>query len=298
MRLLPSLTRSLEATALIPRESLPQSKPWGKIAIFTGIGAVAAAIAFAMFPSTATLHLNVTDAAGTALTKFEATIDGKKVCDKLPCVVNEVHPGVHQISASGPGFISAPPREVTAEAGKEVKLDLALAPDKNWCLTGLKAAANAAQPGVRMVLDGKDIGELPQALHDLPVGEHRVAFVGGDRYASVEKTVVVNANECADLDRINLKVVKGKATIQLATAGARVALVSGYRRRDITQFPANLEFDPNETWRIEARMPGMTDYVEPIAFDDGRAEKTFVVTLAPVTAKAAGGAKALTAPHP
>jgi serine/threonine-protein kinase len=60
-----------------------------------------------------------------------------------------------------------------------------------------------------------------------------------------------------------------------------VYLVNGANRKEVPNFPIALDFDANEKWQLEGKMFGMEDFSAPISFDDGQAEKTFVVTLQP-----------------
>src|SRR5690606_22594220 len=123
------------------------------------------------------------------------------------------------------------PKAITIEARKDTTTDFTLTPSKTAVGTGFKVAGN--QPGVKLVVDGKDIGPLPQELRDLEPGEHKLKLVGGDRYAPVEKTISVAKDEIVDVGNVTLKVVKGKATINLGTPGARVYLVSGKDRKEV-----------------------------------------------------------------
>jgi hypothetical protein len=52
-------------------------------------------------------------------------------------------------------------------------------------------------------------------------------------------------------------------------------------RKEVPQFPIAIDFDPNEKWQLEAKKDGFDDFVKPITFDDGIAEKTIDVVLAP-----------------
>ena len=44
------------------------------------------------------------------------------------------------------------------------------------------------QPGVKLFVDGKEVGPLPQELRDLTPGDHKVRLAGTDRYAPFEKS--------------------------------------------------------------------------------------------------------------
>ena len=181
-------------------------------------------------------------------------------------------------------------RNVTTEARKEASIDFVVAGARG---TGLRVAG--AQPGLKLFVDGKEVGPLPQELRDLSIGEHKVRIAGTERYEPFEKTVVVVKDEMVDLGQPMLKVVRGKATITLGTVGAKVYLVSGSDRRDLPAFPISIDIDTSKEWTLEATKPGLPDYKQPISFSDGLAEKTFNVQLetkapsTPATTAAAHG---------
>ena len=89
-----------------------------------------------------------------------------------------------------------------------------------------------------------------------PAGEHQVKLAGSDRYAPVEKNVIIAQDEIQDLGDQQLKVVKGKATIQLDTPGARVSIVSGSDRREFPTLPIAVDLDTTKPWALEASKPG------------------------------------------
>jgi serine/threonine-protein kinase len=140
----------------------------------------------------------------------------------------------------------------------------------------LRATSN--QQGVKLVVDGKDIGVLPQELKGLTPGEHSVVFEGGDRYAPQKTTVVVGPNETKTLDPVSLKVTKGAATFDVKTAGASLALVASDERRALTDYSRPIDVDTSKSWTLEASKTGYKTVKLPITFEDS-ANKTFSVTL-------------------
>jgi serine/threonine protein kinase len=281
---MPPVNRAMEATAVVPRVQSSNAGLW--IALLLGVVAAVGVAVFFMMPRTGTLVVNVADAKGAAVSKLEVLVDGKQACDTAPCIVHDISSGVHEVKVSATGFDAPAARAITIESRKNTESNFALSASSGSGShsaggTGLKVSGNPLQSGVRLVVDGKELGPLPQEMHDLTPGTHTVKVVGGDRYQPFEKTIDVKQDEMSDLGTIALKVLKGKATIQLGTPGAKVYLVSGTNRKEVPQFPIAIDFDPNEKWNLEAKMPGMDDYAQPISFDDGQAEKTIVVTLAP-----------------
>lgn len=275
---LPPVSRNMEATAVVPRAQ-GGSKAGLVIGLLVAVMAICGAAVFFLMPRTATLVVNVADTRGAPVKGLEVSVDGTTRCESSPCIVPDVTAGVHQVKVSAAGYEPLAPLAVTVEARKDLTKDFTLTPSKTVTGTGFKVSGN--QPGVKLLVDGKDVGPLPQELHDLEPGEHKLKFVGGDRYQPLEKTITVAKDEIVDVGAVSLKVQKGKATIQLGTPGAKVYLVLGTNRKEVPQFPMGIEFDPNERWTLEATAPGHEDYKQPITWDDGQAEKTFTVTLTP-----------------
>ncbi|HLK39203.1 MAG TPA: hypothetical protein VKU41_20720, partial [Polyangiaceae bacterium] len=113
-----------------------------------------------------------------------------------------------------------------------------------------------------------------------------IKVAGSERYQPLEKHVTVEHDRVEDLGTVTLKVLKGKATISLGTPGARVYLVSGADRRELPMLPISVDIDTTKTWSLEASKPGYGDYKQAIGFDDGQAERSYVVTLDPRAAAA------------
>jgi hypothetical protein len=98
---------------------------------------------------------------------------------------------------------------------------------------------------------------------------------------------------------VSLKVIKGKATVTLATAGAKVFLVSGTDRRALLTFPISVDIDTKKKWQLEATKTGFNELKQPVDFEDGQAEKTYNVELTPKGTPAAAapvGAKEAATP--
>ena len=134
---------------------------------------------------------------------------------------------------------------------------------------------------MKLYVDDKESGPLPQELRDLTPGDHVIKVAGSERYQPLEKHVSVERQKIQDLGTVTLKVLKGKATISLGTPGARVFLVSGADRRELPMLPISVDIDTGKSWALEANRPGYVDYRESIGFDDGQAERTYVVSLDP-----------------
>ena len=276
----PPMPNRLEATQLVR----PPASRAGLIATVIVVAAVVTGLAIMVMPRTGRIAINVTDPKGASVPRVEIFVDGKKQCDTAPCVVDQVGAGAHQVKVLAPGYDAPPDKTVDVEARKDTSLDFSLSATSARVGTGIKIAGN--QPGVKLYVDGKEVGPLPQELFSLSTGDHKIRLAGTDRYAPIERNVVVAQGEVQDLGDQTLKVVKGKATIELDTPGAKVSIVSGNDRREFPTLPIAVDLDTSKGWALEASKPGFVDYRQVVSFDDGQAEKTFKISLDPKQAVA------------
>jgi serine/threonine-protein kinase len=267
-------------------------KPRGRaraLALATGfaLGVVASAAAVLCFmPRAGQIAVNVADSMGSAVPNLFVYIDGKRRCDSAPCVVPDVAAGSHTVRVEASGFEPPADMAVAVESRKGTIVDFSLAPASNGG-TGIRVTGT--QPGTELFVDDQDMGPLPQSLHDMTPGSHKVKIAGSERYAPVEKTVTISRNELQDLGTVTLKVIKGKATLSIETPGAKALLASGSDHWELPALPISVDIDTSKRWLLMASKPGFNDYNQPISFDDGQAEKVFTVALDPKVASAAFG---------
>src|SRR5262249_29880611 len=81
---------------------------------------------------------------------------------------------------------------------------------------------------------------------------------------------------------------KGLATIKLAPSseGAKVLLVQGTERRPLPTLPITVDIPTAKAYQIVAEKKGMPPFVQRITFEDGHAEKTFVIDMTAASAPA------------
>ena len=139
----------------------------------------------------------------------------------------------------------------------------------------LKAAAG--QPGVKLIVDGREVGLLPREVAGLSPGEHLISLEG-DRYASTKKALIFGPNQVKELDPEPLKVVRGAATFDVKTPGATLVLVTADERRELSDYSSPIEVDATKSWTLEASKPGYETLRVPVNFGD-QPTKTFLVTL-------------------
>jgi eukaryotic-like serine/threonine-protein kinase len=268
--------RSVEATAVLRQPTPSRAGLWVGLAA-VGVAAIGLAV-FLLMPRTGRITINVIDAKSAALNRVDIFVDGRKTpCETAPCIVDQISAGSHEVKVIADGYDTASSQSVNVESGKDATAAFALTPTAK--AAGIKVSG--AQAGVKLYVDGKELGPLPQEVRDLTPGDHTLRISGSERYQPLEKHVTVEPDSLQDLGTITLKVLKGKATIALATSGARVFLISGSDRRELPMLPISVDIDTTKTWALQATKLGYTDYNQPITFDDGQAEKSFTVTLDP-----------------
>jgi hypothetical protein len=270
-------------TAVTVRPPDPNRAPW---VTRWALGLFVPVIVFYLVPHAGHVAVNVADAKGSRVSHLSIYIDGKRRCDSAPCLVSDVAAGSHTVRVEASGFEPPADRAVAVESRKDTTVDFRLAPTANGG-TGICVAGT--QSGTTLFVDDKEMGALPQCLHDMEPGSHRVKIAGSERYAPEERTVTVVRDELQDLGAVTLKVVKGKATFSRETPGATVFLVSGGDRWEIPALPISVDIDTSKPWSLVASKPGYGDYVQPISFDDGQAEKVFAVALNAKTGNVALG---------
>jgi hypothetical protein len=139
----------------------------------------------------------------------------------------------------------------------------------------LKAATG--QPGVKLLVDGRDTGPLPREISGLTPGEHVIVFEG-DRYVSKKRVLIFGPNEVKELEPEQLKIARGAATFELKTQGASLVLVASDERREVADYSHPVDIDTSKSWTLEASKPGYGTLRMPVTFE-AEPSKTFVVTL-------------------
>jgi serine/threonine-protein kinase len=278
-----------------PMMAQPQSysdSPYDRAAgqkkiIFAAAGALAIvliALVLILLPKSGSVVVTVAGPGNKAVSEVEVLVDGKKVCSTSPCQVKDLSAGIHLVKVAAPGYQSTADQAVKIASGDESALNVALTRGSGG--SGLSVRSDSR--GLKLIVDGKDIGPLPQELPDLAPGDHQVKIDGGDRYETFEKTVTISADQMLTLEP-KLKVKKGLATIKpgLNADGARVVLVSGSERRPVPSLPLAVDIPQDKTYSVVATKRGFQDFEQKLEFEDGQAERTFVIDMVPPVASSA-----------
>jgi serine/threonine-protein kinase len=190
------------------------------------------------------------------------------------------------VRVTAAGYQPTADQAVKIVAGDSAVLNLSLSTSSEG--TGIRVATKGT--GLTLSIDGTEIGPLPQERRDMTPGQHKIR-IEGERYKPHEETVTVVPDKMLAIEP-RLEVVKGLATIKAGdnAEGARVALASGHERRPIPKLPIKIDISADKAYTIVAEKAGYPDYSQKISFEDGQAEKTYVVQF--------GGAASTTALAP
>ncbi len=270
----PAAVAPVSPSITLPQQRSSRGGLWMVIAAAVVIGAAAAA--YALMPKKGSLVVSVAGPGGKAIDGVQVFVDGTQRCDASPCQVTDLPRGVHFVKVAAAGYTTTAPKAVKINAGEESAENVELARGSEG--TGIKVSAEGA--GLKLSVDGKDYGPLPQEIKDLSPGEHTVSIDGGERYESMERKVTIEADKMLSLEP-KLKVKKGLATIKAGTNadGAKVLLVSGSERRPVPSLPLRVDITSDKPYSIVATKKGFAEFKQAIEFEDGQAERTFVVDL-------------------
>lgn len=238
---------------------------------------VVIAFVFVMMPGTGTLVVSVAGPGNKAVDKVKVFIDDQEVCSQSPCIAADLKAGTHIVKVVAEGYGSTAGKAYSVESGTETPVNITLAAPSPG--TGILVKHEGS--GLKLWVDDKEIGPLPQELKEMSPGSHQIRIGGSDRYEEHKETVNVEVDKILTVEP-KLKVIKGEATLEPGenAEGAKILLVSGKERRPLNkELPVRLEVGTDKRYKIVATKDGYETYENFIEFDDGKAEKTFIISL-------------------
>ncbi len=237
--------------------------------------ALLGAVALLLMPRDGTLLIAVSGPGSESVDNVEVFVDGERRCTKPQCRVERLKPGKYGVKAMAPGYADASEHIVEVGAGKEAVANLKLG-----SRTAGTVRISSKGVGLKLWLDGKEIGPLPQELADVSPGEHSIKVAGSDAFEPFEKTIEVSASAVTDLE-IKPIVAKGVVRIEEGenAGGADVRLAIGDELRALTKLPIKLAIPANQEHFIIAKKAGFAEFRQKIEFEPGEPERTVVVNL-------------------
>jgi hypothetical protein len=262
------------ATGTIP-DLKPNRTPFWVAALV--VAALGIGLFFVLRGSGGGLVITVAGSGGQALDSVEILVDGQVKCSSSPCRLGEIPSGTHMVRARADGYQETADTAVLISGGQDAVHNIKLVRASG---TGVRVSAEGS--GLVLLVDGKEVGPLPQEIKDLSPGEHKLV-VQGEQFESFAQSVMVNANEMQTIGPLKLRVTKGLARIKAGANadGAKVILETGNEKRSLPSLPMDLQIDTQKPHRLIASRRGYRDYSETITFEDGEPEKEFIIQLSP-----------------
>lgn len=227
-----------------------------------------------LFGRTGGLTVTISGPGGRPVDGIQVVVDEVKRCDSSPCRIEGLSPGAHILKASAKGFQETAAQAISISAGEQSTQNISLSAGAGE--TTIRVSAMGS--GLKLYLDGQEIGELPATAKNVTSGSHTVRVAGSERYEAWEEKITVDDGEKKTIGPLKLKVLKGLATFKAGPGadGARV-LLDG---RLVPELPSTIEVPAGKQLTLVASKSGFSTYKRMVSFDDGVAEKTFEITMA------------------
>jgi hypothetical protein len=222
---------------------------------------------------------------GEPLPTATTVLDGEQRCNGARCAF-EVSAGVHEVTIKADGYV-AQLQLVAVRSSEAAAVNFRLE-------RGGSSLKVTGQPeGATVSVDGESVGKVPLQT-DLTPGAHRLRFEA-EHFLPDERDVELALGEAKVVGDLALRPVIGRATLDVRTPGAEIALVSGSERKEHLDIGQPIELDLSRKWTLEAKKWGFQLLREPLDFGSG-VEKTFVVALDKAPPPSAAGPAKKAAP--
>ncbi|HEX4478032.1 MAG TPA: PEGA domain-containing protein [Polyangiaceae bacterium] len=257
------------------------------IAGAAGVFVLAVVAYFFLFPRVGSLVVTVAGPSNKPLDAVEILVNGDKRCSNSPCTLDGIKPDTYYVRAHAAGYQAMADIAVVVSAGGKAVQNLTLVRALG---TGVKVLGEGT--GLKLYVDGREIGPLPQEIKDMEPGDHTIRVAGSERFEAFEKKITVEPEQMQTIGPLKLRVLKGLATIQpgAGSDGARVILISGSDRRTLPKLPITLDIPTDQPHTLVATRRGYEQFKLPLTFDDGEVEKSFEVSMTETGSGAAAGA--------
>lgn len=223
-------------------------------------------------PPPGVLVISVSGAENETIPQLSIYVDETLRCVTSPCRVDGLPVGSHVLRAEAPGYLSSQPRELELRAGTDTVHNLMLTPVRKTAKLSVRSDA----PGVRVLVDGKDLGPPPVEVSDLDPGEH-VVRIEGERFFPLDQTVVLEADDARTVGPLQPRVRLGSLTMRPGSGAEGATITLG--DLPIPKLPVTLDLDAQRPHDLVAQKPGFDRFEREISFADGKPELSIDVVL-------------------
>lgn len=262
--------------SLPPPVYAPAMKSWQAYGMAAIVAICVGVLVFLLLPQKGSLTVTVAGPGNKPLEAVEIIVDGRVRCRASPCRVPDLKAGAHIVQARAAGYQSTAEMAVEVSGRQEAVHNVLLS---RSLPTGLRVFGEGT--GMTLLVDGREIGPLPQVLRDMEPGEHLVQVTGGEYFETFEQRVTVDPEHMKVIGPIKLRVAKGLVTIVQGSGaeGADVTLRAGSSRKTLPRLPVTLEIPTSQQHVVIARKPGYSTFQQEITFPDGEVKKTIEIVM-------------------
>lgn len=262
------------SASLIERPQLA-FRPSGALIAFVASLLVSALFSLLFRSSEGALIVTAGGARNAPVVAARVELDGRIVCQNVPCRVEGVPEGAHTLRVQSAGYRASKERSVVLRSGAELASHFTLEPEATASLD-----VRSDAPGLRIYVDGQDRGPAPGIVTGLAATGHLVELVGNSLFAPFEQHIDLRAGELK-LVEPTLTLLRG-AIVLRAGEGAEDASVylerDGERRR-VPSLPARVEVAPLGAYRVLATRRGFADFERSLGFSIARPEVDVLIEL-------------------
>jgi hypothetical protein len=233
-------------------------------------------------PSQGALVVTASGARNAPLASASVELNGKTVCANVPCRIESVTEGEHQLSVHALGYRRSPARSVSVSGGRELASHFTLEPAATGTLE-----VNVDAPGLRIYVDGQDRGPAPGRVTGLAATAHLVELLDNALFAPFEQRVELRGGDILRVEP-TLTLLRGAIVLKRGKGAkdASVSLIRDRERRNVPELPARVEVAPLGIYRVAATRPGFPDFERTVSFSIAKPEVEVIVELLHAEAEA------------
>ncbi len=209
------------------------------------------------------------------LASARVELDGKPVCENVPCRIEGVTAGEHTVRVRARGYRVPQERSVSVQSGAELASHFTLEPEATGAID-----VRVDAPGLRIYVDGQDRGPAPGLVTGLAATAHLVELLDNPLFAPFEQRVELSAGDVKILEP-TLSLVRGAVVLRAGRGakGASVFLERDGERRHVPSLPARIELAPLGGYRVVATRRGFADFERELGFSIAKPELDVVIAF-------------------
>jgi len=203
MGMMPAQAAPLPPMAAAPYAPPAQDKRSTLYLAIAALVLVAAVSGFFLWPRVGSLVITVSGPGNKPLDAVEILVNGEKKCASSPCTIEGLKPDTYYVRAHAAGYQAMADLAVVVTSAQKAVQNLSLVRALG---TGIKVVGEGT--GLKLYVDGREVGPLPQEIKDMEPGDHVIKVAGSERFEPYEKHVTVEPEHMQTIGPLKLRVLK------------------------------------------------------------------------------------------